>query len=75
MRCYVECRVRSARARIARNRAGHSRFLISTFAADVHVRSKFCRVEKLLPLHVLKPLSRTAGRHAKERQRVSSEGA
>jgi hypothetical protein len=74
MRCYVECRVRSAQARIARS-AGHSRFLTSPFAADVHVRSKFCRVEKLLPLHVLKPLSRTDGRHAKERQRVSAGGA
>ena len=49
MRCYVECWVRSARARIARNRAGHSRFLTSPFAADVHGRSKFCRIEKLLP--------------------------
>ena len=33
MRCYVECRVRSAQARIARS-AGHSRFLTSPFAAD-----------------------------------------
>ena len=72
---YVEYRVRWARARIARNRAGHSCFLISPFAADVHVRSKFYRVGKVLPLHLLKPLSRIAGRHAKERQRVSSGGA